>query len=459
MFNFRVLSILVTALVAGVLISVLTWPPPAPVEKSSENKIDKKDAPKSPPSDDAPGVEFTLPNPSAAKYAPSKDRPDELQLCDKALLFIMDAQEEDGHWSSSRTGAGSAYSNLNSDIGLTALAAYVLMMSSTKENPNQKGVAAGARGVKWIQSKLNADGTVGQLNAPGEQTLSQLLSGLMFMQAAGMSTREGLRRDGQRLISVALLRMKAQKAGYGPDANSAEPRMDVMAWAACVYKFAANESIYFELPQFGGADLPEPKDEKARDARYKANRVNEEQIVENLRAGLKRLEAPGTTAPEGKSSGIFSESPGKPADWDATIAGMLANFLISPQRSTVQPSLDFVFGEFDPKTESYPRVFQKMRLPEGNDGYRTDTAWFGSFAVAYLFTDDKYQHKTWVGNLKPMIRTQQQPDGGWPAAGPDAKRGRVWRAAMHALTLMQLAPPPPPPTPPSDPAVPNTPTK
>lgn len=460
MFNFRILSILATALVAGVVISVLTWPPPpARVENKIENNIENKERLKVPPVDDTPGIEFSLPHPSAVKYVAPKDRADELRHLDRAVLFLTDSQEDDGHWSSSRTGASGAYRNLNGDIGLTAIASYVLMSSSTKESPNQKAVAAGGKAIKWLQSKLNADGTLGELNGPGEQALSQLLGGAAFMQAAGMSTREMLRRDGQKIISVALLRMMAQNGGYGPDANSAEPRMDVMTWASCICKFASNEGMFFEVPQFGGADLPEPKDDKARDARYKAHRANEETIITNLRKGLKRLEAKGSTAPEGKSSGVFAAAPGGEANWDATVGGMLANFLINPQRSTVAPSLEFVFGEFDPKTESYPRIFSTMKLPEGNEGYHSDTAWFGSFAVSYLFTDDKYQHKSWVGNLKPMLRTQQQSDGGWPLVGPDAKRGRVWRTALHGLTLMQLAPPPPPPAPPTDafstPAVPN----
>ncbi len=450
--NFRAISILVSALAAGVVVSLFTWPPPA---------VERPVSLPPPVVDDAPDVDFRITNPSAVKYVPPKDRFDELQLCDKAVLFLLDSQESDGHWSSARTGAAKAFQNLNGDIGLTAIAAYVLMTSSTKDSPNPRAVAAGGKAVRWIESKMNADGTVGELNGPGEQVFSQFLAGAAFMQAAGMSTRESLRKEGQKVIAVSLMKMRAKNGGYGPDMNSVEPRMDVLTWAACICKFASNEGLYFELPQFGGAELPEPKDDKARDARYKAHRAAEDEILNNIRTGLKRLEAAGTSAPEGKSSGVFAQQPGGAADWNATIAGMLANFLISPQRSTVAPSLEFVFGPFDAKSENYPRIAEFVRWGERGEGYRSDVAWFGTFAVSYLFTDDKFQHKTWAGLMRPLLKSHQQPDGGWPVAGDDAQRGRVWRTAMHTLTLIQLAPPPPPPAPPEDtintPAVPADP--
>src|SRR4029078_1652821 len=124
--------------------------------------------------------------------------------------------------------------------------------------------------------------------------------------------------------------------------------------------------------------------------------------------------------------GIFAATPGGEADWNATLAGMLANFLISPQRSTVTPSLDFIFGPLGAKTESYPRIAEMMRWGKHGEGYRAASAWFGSFAVSYLFTDDKFQPRTWVGVVKPILKEHQLPDGGWPVAGPDATRGRVW---------------------------------
>ena len=70
---------------------------------------------------------------------------------------------------------------------------------------------------------------------------------------------------------------------------------------------------------------------------------------------------------------------------------MLANFLINPQRKTVDKAFKLVFGDFDDKAEGYPKVPRQISWGEMAK-VTTALPWQGTMAVVYLFTDDKYQH-------------------------------------------------------------------
>ena len=430
--SFKNFSIWIVSLTAGALVSYFVFPSGGrtllkPLEKNTAQ---------------LPAGEFTIEHPLAAKYIPAIDRSSDMQMFDKAALFLMDAQDADGHWDSARTLASPEFQNVNGDIALTGIAAYVLMCTNTPATPNPEAVARGGKAMRWLESKLNADGSVGQSNGPGEQTVAQLMAGAAFMQAASMSTREELRQTAGKLMNVALLHMQAQNGGYGPSPNSAEPRADVLGLAAFVYKSASLDGYQF--------DGSKPEDDVTRSARAKAQRAIEEQIVNSLRAGFKRLEIPAQSGDPKKGSGVFSNTPGGPPEWNATVACLLANFLINPQRSSVNPALDFVFGTFDAKAEGYPRIPETMRWGVKGEGYNAISTWFGTMAVVYLFTDDKYQHRSWTVTLREILQSKQAPDGGWTVAGDDALRGRVWRTALHAMTLILIAPMPPPPAPPAD---------
>ena len=367
-------------------------------------------------------------NASALRYRAPKDRGDDMQMFDKAVLYLMDVQDPDGHIDSARTGAAPEFQNLNNDIALTSIAAWVMMGSSSAQNQNPEAVARARKAVRWLESKTQPDGTIGDVNGPGEAVLAQLFACDAFRMAVSYSTRESLRAETSRLNSVALRKMSAANGGYGSKANSAEPRADMIALASFVFKFAGYDGFKFDSV------------DTTKKPASKAAFPIEDEILDNLRAGMKRLE----------SAPVFAEKAGGPSDWRSTVCGMQAAFMINPSKTTVTPALEFVFGPFDKATESYPRVLQHVAWGKSGEGYDALALWQGSIAVVYMFTEDKYESKTWMGNVRSIFRTHQAPDGSWPVAGEDGKRGRAWRTGLHAMTLALIAPPPPPAAPPAD---------
>lgn len=375
-----------------------------------------------------------LANPSAAKYKPPQDREPDMQLYDKAVLYLMDVQEPDGHFDSARAGAAPEFCNLNGDIANTALAAWVLMGASTGLSQNPEAVRRAKLAVKWMESKLRPDGFIADINAPGEPVVAQLFAADTFRVATSYSTRDKRRELTNKLASAALLKMRAKNGGYGPDANSEEPRPDVLALASFVYKYASLDGYKFdaffsgEKPKNGGVSF-----------------ANEDLIVDNLRAGMKRLDAKAHP-----SGAIFTEKAGGPSDWRATVSGMQAMFLINPSRSSVLPALNFMLGELDKKTESFPLVTRQIAWGKNGEGYDALTMWQGTISIIYMFTDAKIEFKSWTENVREILRAHQTAEGSWPVAGMDSRRGRVWRTCLHAMTLILTSPPPPPPGPAPD---------
>ncbi len=449
-------------------------------------------------------------NASAAKYQAPNERSLDMQIFDKAVLYLMDVQEPDGHFDSAKTGAAPEFCNLNGDIALTALAAWAMMASSLGQSQNPVAIARARSAIRWMETKINPDATIGDVKGPGEPAIAQLLASHAFCMAIDYSTRESLRQNANRLNSYALLKMKAKNGGYGPGADSAEPRADVLALSAFVYKFATLVGFKFDalskpakpalnaleaeallgvgglltlvlivvlavkarrarkfsfsllwlvlfVPAIGllagGGVALQAAARYAEDlALYEKNLNNtkvtnaiEDDILATLRAGFARLDSKSEA-----TGAVFSATPGGPPDWRATVSGMQAMFLINSSRRSVNPALEFVFGPLDKKTESYPKILEHIAWGNGGDGYDAVTLWQGTIAVVYMFTEDKYESKTWAGNLRFILESHQGPDGSWPVAGVDARRGRVWRAALHAMTMCLTAPPPPPPAPPPD---------
>ena len=385
-------------------------------------------------------------NASALKYQMPKERSLDMQLFDKALLYLMDVQDADGHFDSKKTGAAPEFQTLSNDIILTSVGAWVLMGSSVGVNQNPEAVARARKAIQWLESKLKPDGTIGDGDGPGETAAAQFFASDAFRLAVSYSTRESLRVETGHLNSVALRRMMAKNGGYGPSAKSDEPTADMLALASFVFKFAGYDGFKFD------AISPADKtvDEKTKNS--KGAFPIEEEILDHLRAGFKRLDSK-----QDPAGAIFAEKAGGPSDWRSTVCGMQGIFMINPSRKTVTPALEFVFGPFDKKTESYPRVLEHVSWGKSGEGYDAIALWQGSIAVVYMFTEDKYESKTWIGNLRTMLKEHQSPDGSWAVAGEDAKRGRVWRTALHAMTLALTTPPPPPPAPPPDDATTNTP--
>jgi len=402
---------------------------------------------------------------SALKYKVPQDRSLDMQLFDKAILYLMDVQEDDGHFDSKKTGAAPEFQTLNNDIILTSISAWVLLGSSSGVNQNVEAVARARKAVKWLESKTKPDGTIGDVNGPGESAMAQMFASDTFRLAVTYSMRDSLRQATSRMNSVALRRMSAKNGGFGPIAKCDEPSTEMLALSAFVFKFAGYDGFKFDsltetpdepkstaskIDVWVGKEGPAKSGEKKPDS--KAAFPIEDEILGAIRAGFKRLDA--KTDPSGA---VFCEKVGGPADWRATVGGMQGMFLINPSRSSVNPALAFVFGPFDKATESYPRILENVSWGKSGEGYDAMSLWQGSIAVIYMFTEDKYESKTWVGNLRTMLKEHQGPDGSWPVAGMDAKRGRVWRAGLHAMTMALTAPPPPPPAPPPDDQTINTP--
>ena len=383
-------------------------------------------------------------NASAAGYIAPKDRSMDMQLFDKALLYLLDVQEPDGHFDSAKTGAAPEFQNLNNDIVITAIAAWVLMGSSSGVNQNTDALAGARKARRWMESKIKPDGIIA--DGPGESALAQFFASDLFRLAASYSTRDSLRQTTNRLNSAALLKMKAKNGGYGLNADSAEPNAEMLGFAAFVYKFAGYDGFKFD------AYADENKKPDDKNTTTKTAFPIEDEILGNIRAGFKRLDSKAD-----KSGAIFAEKPEGPPDWRATVGGMQAMFMINPSRTTVTPALEFIFGPFDKQTESYPRILEHVSWGKNGEGYDAMMLWQGSIAVIYMFTDDKYESKTWVGNLRTILKDHQSSDGSWAVAGEDAKRGRVWRTGLHAMTMALTSPPPPPPAPPPDDQTINTP--
>src|SRR5688572_24698890 len=59
--------------------------------------------------------------PSAARYVPPAGLNVEMQAFEKAVLFLLDRQEPDGHWSAQKNGSAPEFQNENGDIALTSL--------------------------------------------------------------------------------------------------------------------------------------------------------------------------------------------------------------------------------------------------------------------------------------------------------------------------------------------------
>src|ERR1043165_8535665 len=156
-----------------------------------------------------------LANPSAAKYVAPPDRHIDLQLYDKAVLYLMDVQEADGHFDSARAGAAPEFCNLNGDMACTALAAGVLMGASSGKSQKKDAVKCAKRAVKWMDSKLQPDGFIVDVQAPGEPVIAQLFATDTFRFATSYSTRDDRRELTNKLASAALLKMKAKSGGEG----------------------------------------------------------------------------------------------------------------------------------------------------------------------------------------------------------------------------------------------------
>lgn len=370
--------------------------------------------------------------PTAESYVPPEGRSPELQAFDRAALFLGAMQEEDGHWSAARSGAAPEFSGVNGDITCTALATYVMLCTSQGKVQNMAAIKRAKRGIEWLSTHIKPDGRIVQESPTGEPVVAQFISAMAFMQAATMSTRPKLREQSVALVRYAVVKMQSTAGGYGAFAKAPQCRADISGLATFVFKSALMEDIKFS-------------DGAATDV----SKLNTE-IENNLRAGQQRLSAD----PEKKNGilqalGSMPPQKGEP-DWDATLCGITARTLLLATLTELRPAIAFMLQDYDAATTSYSGL--KGRMEWGADGgsFRSLSLWQGTLSSVYLFTENANEGKAWNDAVRKVLLGHQSKNGSWPVAGEDAKRGTVWRASLHALSLILLAPPPPPPQPPTD---------
>jgi len=366
--------------------------------------------------------------PSAARYIPPQGLNVEMQAFEKAVLFLGDLQEADGHWSSKKHSQAPEFQNENGDIALTSLATYTLLLTARGKNVNRDAVARAKKGMEWLNARLQPDGRVALIDQPGEPVVAQLLAGMAFLQSATMSTRPELKQSGTRVVRYGIMEMASPEGGWGPTPKSKEIRADISALGVFVYRSGLLEDVKYS-------------DSKERDVIRKV----ENEIEKNIKNGMTRLL---TDAPS--MEGVYGAASDKRApDWDATVGGLLGQVLMLVPPSKTQSTVRYVFGELDKATNRYVEIQKKMEWGAKGEGYRSQTLWLNTMAVIYLFGEQTFEFKTWSDVAKKDILEQQRRDGGWDVAGEDARRGEIWRAAMHAMAITLMAPQPPPPADPS----------
>ena len=163
--------------------------------------------------------------------------------------------------------------------------------------------------MRWLES--SSIRRLDRRPAARRQVVAQLMAGAAFVQAASMSTRDSSRKNAPAIVMrSALLKMKAKNGGYGPDADSAEPRADVLGLAAFVYKTGQSGRLHLSRrKRLARQLLPTRKRRRRRDKesgaaeklRREKQRAIEDEILGALRSGFQRLDAWGAEA-----SGVFA---------------------------------------------------------------------------------------------------------------------------------------------------------
>ena len=373
--------------------------------------------------------------PPASEYQPPANRSLEMQCFDKALLWLCSAQEHDGHWSAAKSGASPEYSGINGDITITALASQALVCSSQGKVQNPIALAHARRGLDWLLNHVQPDGRIADETAPGDPVFAQLFAASVFLQTSSMSTRPRLREAATSTIVYALKNLSGPSGGFGATPKAAEIRTDATGLATYLFASARMDEIKFD-----GKDAPTTP----------AKPKPEAEIEKNIKAALKSL----MFGDDKKSHNYFEKSTDKEPSWDGTLSGLMSQTLLLMTLSEMKSGFEFVFGPLDEKTQTYPVLQQHMNWGKAGEGYRAMSLWQGTVGVTYNYSENTPQLKNWVASAHSILFVHQDKDGGWAVSGPDTAHGKVYRTALHALTLVWMAPPPVPTPPPSDPNAP-----
>lgn len=358
-------------------------------------------------------------------YKPAPDRAPEMQTFDKAVLFLIDTQEPDGHWDSKKWGAEESFSGSNGDVALTALASYVFMLSGGQSGSEKLTVMSRARrGVEWLLARLNKDGRIEDELGKGEPAPAQLLTTLCLSKAAQMSKQNAFALSAAAAARYAIRKMPETGLGFGQAARSLEPRADITALAVFIYARAVESGVDLSKAEASSGAAPEPGNE---DDTFVMQR--QEDVEAQFRAGLKMLSV-------SQQPGIYSMTRmAAEPDWEATVCCLLMEgILFLPNNNQ---AMSYVFGDFDQATRTHTALKEHIYWGQAGEGFSALSLWLGTLAMSYLHRTQT-QWQSWIDQIHTVLSAQQSADGGWDVAGADAKRGRVWRTALNALTLLRI---------------------
>ena len=379
-----------------------------------------------------------------ADYNAPPGRSPEMQVFDKAVLYLGAQQETDGHWSVAKSGGAAGFVNLSGDITLTAVCTAALLDACSFKQTNPEALRHARLGLDWLTQHVSENGAIGDEHGPGEPMAAQIFSALTFLQAGDLSSRTSVRDNAAKLCRYAIGSMTAEPGGYGATAGAKAARADLTAWATVLFNQARSSYVPFYVA--------EPGKTENEIANLEADTNHKTEL--SIRNALKALQC------EPKTSGAFARSSDRlEPDWDASVFALLTYAAFADQSSTFKAGLTYVLGaDYDPeKTQSIPGITQHVAWGENGNGFSAQTLMAASMLLFNVYGPEQRVFGIWTNSVTGLLTSHQLPNGSWDAAGADASLGRFWRTALNARLLVLLAPPqmppPPPPVPqPGEPA-------
>jgi len=221
----------------------------------------------------------------------------------------------------------------------------------------------------------------------------------------------------------AILNMQSSSAGFGPEIGSKNLRADITALATMIFALARNSEI-----DFGKGKEPPPKPDENGVVKKSETHLKIEQTI---KSALKLLECD----PKNAKGLLTLDSAKCEPGFDGTTAGLTIATIFSISTPETIKALEYFVGE-DGKGLS-------SRLVWNNGGdFNALTVWLGTFVSMTNFDKRGREWVTWSSAAADLYISHQRADGAWDAAGSDAQRGTVWRAALAARVLAMVAPPP-----------------
>lgn len=366
------------------------------------------------------------------------------QAFDRAIAYIGYMQETDGHWSAARHGASAEFSGINGDIAITAMCLSALLESNQGRNQNRDAIARAKTGMEWLSAHVKEDGRICDESGAGEPVMAQIFASFAFLQAIEQSSKTSMRETCEKVCRYAMLKLGAKPGGYGDKKDSPYARADITAMASVLFNQSrSTQSMYISFA--------EPR----TDASGK-NHAAALAIEEKIKAGMEALRC------EPKKNGTFAHSSEnlKP-DWNSTVAGVLNQKVFGLEGPEYVAGLEYLFGvKYDAyrmtKSGTFPTLEKNMCWGAKGEGYEVLGLLEGWILFFNEYGPARAEWGTWTKMVMDLLLKNQSADGGWAAAGADARWGRLWRTAIQAriinmLSPAQLPPPAPQVPPPEEP--------